>query len=362
MTTPGWEDFSLFHTPDNLIDLVRTGTSSATPECFVKEDILSRLRLKSHLQELGGTKLLYAMDHACLKSHTEPTVADVFTSTLHEIRTIVANALRDAGATVVLLRQTRQGSVYNPYPGDWPERGWAQLADDASTLIKVRTTFSCILPRKEAFRSPNVTDERVFFLNGQRHCVITATYLPNLKTLAQLMHFSSTQELLSACIEVMKGNRCMHQQGWLHNDIKPENGGVTKDENNHTRGVLLDLETARPQTFVKSLITTTEYSENEYYTFPNGTGYIDEARDAFAWGLTLLVLFTKIYISLNVHQKVRRSSCESDLAEITGNALAAVRRPEFGDIIKGLLRSRENGRWTLDMAIEKLEEVVDHLQ
>nr|MBP7057623.1 hypothetical protein [Candidatus Gracilibacteria bacterium] len=271
------EDLQVFQTPGRVLALMLQNEPFCQADFRQMVDQAIALRMPYRC-----LPVLYAMDHPNLEvavCSNEEVVA-VYRATLEKIRSEVAGVLREEGLRVFQLHETIEAVKHNTAFGDFRHSGWAHVAGYPEIYCRVRERFTHIAPRPEAFASPYVVPETIH-VTGQ-HLITIAPFDPSRQAL--LDHYSRLKiaETCRLILDAMQGNVHIHEQGWSHNDIKPEHVEYTA-VNGRRQGILADTEAAAPLGSTYGTISTDEYYDQRYY---GGAHHSDEPRDVFAWGVT----------------------------------------------------------------------------
>lgn len=272
------EDLQVFQTPSRVLGLM------LQKETFSQADLRRMVHESMNSQRPYWYRpILYAMDHPDLDKAVcrNKKMVAVYRATLEKIRSEVAGVLREEGLRVFQLHETIEAVKHGPIFGDFRHTGWAHVAGHPDIFCKVRERFLHIAPRPEAFASPYVVPETVH-ATGQ-HLITIAPFDPSRHSLLDQYSRLTVAETSRLILDAMQGNVHMHEQGWSHNDIKPEHVEYTA-VNGRRQGILADTEAAAPLGSTYGTISTDEYFDQHYY---GGAHHSDQPRDVFAWGVTL---------------------------------------------------------------------------
>lgn len=272
------EDLQIFQTPSRVLGLM------LQQETFSQAD-LRRMVYESMTSQRPHwyRPILYAMDHPDLDKAVcrNKKVVAVYRAALEKVRGEVARVLREEGFQVFQLHETVEAVKHSTVFGDFRHAGWAYLAGYPDIYCKVRERFLNVAPRPEAFASPYVVPETIH-ATGQ-HCITIAPFDPSRQSLLDQCSVLKIAETSRLILDAMQGNVHMHEQGWSHNDIKPEHVEYI-EVNGRRQGILADIEAAAPLGSTHGTISTDEYHDQNYY---GGAYQSDQPRDVFAWGVTL---------------------------------------------------------------------------
>jgi serine/threonine protein kinase len=167
-------------------------------------------------------------------------------------------------------------------------------------------------------------------------------------------------------ISLLRELNILHQQGLIHNDIKPSNVMVNFGKLN-----FVDLDSVRPKNeppinnisllYTSSFLPTPQMSFDATYNAEDLYLKFDEQTDLYALGLTLIMLFPEIYTLKNEKRSVPINNTDKTF---TFDTFSVMRGPKYAEhpklqkILKNLVFHEQEVLNTAEDYIEALKDVL----
>lgn len=221
---------------------------------------------------------------------------------------------------VHLLHKARGNEVYKITKGD--RKFIVKKVPPMESLISIS------VPYKLKCKAMGVASPyKVLF--GPESTYLYFNYYEKL-TLAHYMNKMTFDEKLEAIISIAKTLKCMHQIGYVHNDVKPDN--ILIDSEN--RALLTDFELCRKKRENMTIRSgTINFMSPEKFK-RNYT----EAADVWALGVTAYYVFTKGLLPFDTPETIQRGKEQEVNWEMKWVHLKIVKNQKLCRIIGQMLR------------------------
>jgi hypothetical protein len=197
-----------------------------------------------------------------------------------EVRFSVALLLEHAGIRVLQADVNHRPDLSSK---------WFDVMDSKDEIIKVRAARGNALRYvcTDRLRHENIREETRRVIAESNHrmdLLVLARYRPGLSSLNNVLDEpNNVLERVNVLLDGLRGNIHMAEQKICHADVKPSNILVDR-KNGHA--MLADLEgVARYANETLGVHFGSQYYHDDSYY---GVSRFDEARDSFAWGITIL--------------------------------------------------------------------------
>lgn len=371
------QKYELFQTPENVRKLFLGSGSQHSEESvvathFYRENI--RAEIEKWIQENGGVEgknFIYRPDLPFLRE-PEKKVEVILNQTaegvwlesqilsmLEHVREEVTLCLEEKGAKVLRLKQEPKSCSADSEK----DLGWSRIYSEPQMACKI-SEGNVLL--SEPFHHPFLSDERLFpFPNGKLISIATYRKYPTLKQIVFNGEVRNKKEHISACItylmDAMKGCFYLHQQGFVHGDVKLGNIFVAC-ESGEQFGMLFDLEGISFLQTKGDVWSTKEYAERSYYERKNSSIPVDSQWDVFAFGMSLLELcapqldFRDVMGRCKEQETLRKK--EKALYQCIDEIWPPMLSKHLQSLIKSMLSGyRDQYRPSLERVILRLEEM-----